>query len=155
MWTESRTASSRFAAEGATIVAEDSAAKFVSEAFAKRARFEPDRFARSGKKAKVEEVADKRVLTDGDRVVELHHIAGNFHTSGFLMAYLPKEKILIQADAFTPPAPNQNVNPSALPFAANLMDNIQRLNLAVDRILPIHGRMVPFGDLAKALGQTS
>jgi hypothetical protein len=29
----------------------------------------------------------------------------------------------------------------------NLIDNIERLKLSVDRILPLHGRVVPVADL--------
>ena len=63
------------------------------------------------------------------------------------MIYLPREKLLIEADAFTPPAPN--TPPPAVVNAnnANLVDNIERLKLSVDRIVPLHGRVVPVADL--------
>ena len=44
------------------------------------------------------------MLTDGNHVIELHHLQGSGHNEGLLVAYLPKEKILIEADAFNPPA---------------------------------------------------
>ena len=64
-----------------------------------------------------------------------------------LMVYLPKEKLLIQADAYTPLPPN--APPPSPPNAnnVNLVDNIERLKLAVDRILPLHGRVVPVAEL--------
>jgi hypothetical protein len=34
--------------------------------------------------------------------VEIHHMAGITHADGMLIVYLPKERLLIQADAFTP-----------------------------------------------------
>ena len=37
----------------------------------------------------------------------------------------------------------------------NLYDNIDRLKLAVDQILPLHGRIVPLSDLLKAIGKSS
>ena len=37
------------------------------------------------------------------RTIEIHHIAGNAHADGLLMVYLPKEKLLSEADVFTPP----------------------------------------------------
>ena len=60
--------------------------------------------AKSGRKPVVEGVQDKRVMTDGTRTVEIHHIAGNAHCEGLLMVYLPKEKLLSEADVFTPAA---------------------------------------------------
>ena len=34
-------------------------------------------------------------------------------------------------------------------FAANLVDNITRRKLKIDRIVPIHGTVAPFADLLK------
>jgi len=34
-------------------------------------------------------------------------------------------------------------------------DDIERLNLAVYQILPIHGRKVPLAELQKAIGKSS
>ena len=77
------------------------------------------------------------------------------HTDTFLMAYLPKEKLLIEADAYTPGAPN--APPPATPNAnnVNLIENIERLKLAVDRIVPIHGRVVPLSELYGAVGKAA
>ena len=43
-------------------------------------------------------MSDTKVLKDDTRVVELHHIQGLAHADGMLIAYLPKEKIVVQAD---------------------------------------------------------
>ena len=85
-------------------------------------------------------------------LVELLHIAGNTHHAGLIMAYLPKEKLLIEADAYTPLPLNAPPPPAANPFSVNLADNIKRLNLAVDQVLPLHGRIVPLAELHKAIG---
>jgi hypothetical protein len=69
------------------------------------------------------------------------------------MVYLPKEKILVQADAFSP-RPGPPPSP-ANPFSVNLHENIVRLNLDVERIAPIHGTVVPLVDLKTAIGQTT
>jgi hypothetical protein len=70
-----------------------------------------------------------------------------------LMVYLPKEKLLIQADAFSPVAANAKYPVPPNPFTVSLADNIQRLKLDVDRHLPLHGRVVPMGELNKAIGK--
>jgi hypothetical protein len=51
-----------------------------------------------------ETVTDKKVLTDGSRTLELHHIQGSPHDAGFLMAYLPQDRILVEVDAYAPAA---------------------------------------------------
>jgi glyoxylase-like metal-dependent hydrolase (beta-lactamase superfamily II) len=140
------------AAEGATVIAHDVNKAFLEKALAAPATVNPDRLAKSGKKGVVEGMRDKRVLTDGTRTVELLHIAGNTHHSGLIMAYLPKEKILVEADAYTPLAANAPAPPVANPFTVNLAENLKRLNLAVDQVLPLHGRIVPIAELHKAIG---
>lgn len=65
------------------------------------------------------------------------------------MVYLPKERLLVEADAYQPP-PRVGVPPRIHPFAANLLDNIRDRGLRVDRIVPIHGYIVPFADLVVA-----
>jgi glyoxylase-like metal-dependent hydrolase (beta-lactamase superfamily II) len=139
-------------ADGATVIAHDVNKAFLDKALAAPSTVNADRLAKSGKKATVEGMRDKRVLTDGARTVELIHIAGNTHHAGLIMAYLPKEKLLIEADAYTPLPPNAPAPPAANPFSVNLADNLKRLNLAVDQILPLHGRIVPVAELHKAIG---
>jgi hypothetical protein len=34
-------------------------------------------------------------------------------------------------------------------------DNITRLNLSVDRLLPLHGRIVPLAELNRAIGRSN
>jgi glyoxylase-like metal-dependent hydrolase (beta-lactamase superfamily II) len=91
------------------------------------------------------------VLSDGTRTVEIHHIAGNAHADDLLMAYLPKEKLLIEADVFTPPPPTVPPPTSPLNFTVNLVENLKRLGLTPDRLLPLHGRIVPLAELDKAV----
>ena len=54
------------------------------------------------------------------------------------MAFLPQEKILIEADVYTPPA--ATAAPAAVnPGTVNLVDNVERLKLDFEKILPLHG----------------
>jgi hypothetical protein len=76
----------------------------------------PDRLAQSPRKAVIETVADTRVLTDGVRRMVLHRIQGFSHVDTTLMAYLPKEKILIETDAYNPPAADAPRPPEISPL---------------------------------------
>jgi glyoxylase-like metal-dependent hydrolase (beta-lactamase superfamily II) len=143
-----------FAGEGVTIISHDASKAFFERVIAAPATVAPDHLAKTGKKATVEGVRDQRVLTDGTRTVEVRHIAGIQHADDMLMVYLPKEKFLIEADAYTPPAPNVAPMSPPNPFTVSLLQNVTKQNLAVDQILPLHGRMVPLAELHKAAGQS-
>ena len=127
-----------YAAKGVTIVTHEMNVPFYQGLFS-GGTFEP--------------VSDHKSLGDDARTLEIHHIQGNAHNEGLLMVYLPKEKILVEADAFTPrPGPPP---PTPNPFTVNLHENIVRLNLDVERIAPIHGTVVPLGDLRTSIGQAT
>jgi glyoxylase-like metal-dependent hydrolase (beta-lactamase superfamily II) len=144
-----------FVAEGAIIITHDVNKAFFEQSLAAPRTVQPNTLAQSGKKAMVEGMQDKRVLSDGTRTIELYQIQGSMHHDGFIMAYLPKEKFLVEADAYTPGAPNASPPAQHNPVNVNLYENIERLQLAVDQILPIHGRQVPLTELQKWIGKTS
>ena len=142
------------AAEGITVIAHDVNKTFLEKALAAPATVRPDRLAKSGKKGTVEGIRDKRVLTDGTRTVEIHNVAGNNHHAGIVMVYLPKEKLLVEADVYNPPAPNAPPPVSVNTNWVSLSDNIKRLSMNVDQILPLHGRIMPLAELHKSIGHS-
>jgi glyoxylase-like metal-dependent hydrolase (beta-lactamase superfamily II) len=141
-------------AEGATIVTMAGNVPYFERVLAQPNALRPDRLAQANARPRLQGVpGDKGVLSDNTRTIELHRIVGGPHSETMLMAYLPREKLLIQADAYTPLPPN--TRPPATPNAnnVNLVDNIERLKLDVERILPLHGRVVPIGELYAAVGR--
>ena len=92
----------------------------------------------------------KYVVTDGQRMMEIFHVQdiayelgdpsyrqGN-HSEDMLMAYLPKEKILINADLYSPPDPGA-APPAATLAMKTLYQNMRKLKLDVAQHVPIHG----------------
>ena len=142
-----------FAAEGVTIVTHEVNRPYYERAALNSHNFSPDRLARSGKKPVFQTMGDNMVLTDGARSVELYQITNNNHHDGIVMAYLRKEKILIEADAFSPGPAGAEPPKVPNPFTVALEANVRRLNIDVDRIVPIHGRIVPYSDLLTAIGK--
>ncbi|MFO1190616.1 MAG: MBL fold metallo-hydrolase [Rhodoferax sp.] len=142
-------------AEGATLVTSEMARPYFERTFANPNSINPDALQRSGRKATITGVSGKRSFTDGERVVDVYYIEGSVHAQGFMMVHLPREKILIQADAFTPGAPNTPAPARPNDLHLNLVQNIERLGLQVERILPLHGRMVPMGELLTMVGRRS
>ena len=102
----------------------------------------PDTLARSPKEVSVTTVDDELILNDGPAPVAIYHVAGNPHSDTMLMVHIPSERVLIEVDAFSPGA-------AVNPYAANLLENITRRNLRVERIVSLHGGIAPFADLAK------
>jgi glyoxylase-like metal-dependent hydrolase (beta-lactamase superfamily II) len=97
-------------------------------------------FMVSRRPAPIETVNQQYVLSDGVRTLDVYPVQGLAHVQGMLMAYLPKEKILVNADLYTPPAPG--TPPPTAPNAnmRTLYQNMQRLKLNVAQHVPIHGR---------------
>src|SRR5438105_2579356 len=78
-----------YAAKGATIVAHEEIVPFVNTVLSRPKTIRPDSLAKAGNiTPNVEGVKDMKVLTDGERTVELREIA-NPHSSGMLLVYLP------------------------------------------------------------------
>ncbi len=139
--------------EGATLVTSEAALPFFERTFANPNSISPDAMEKSGKKAVLTGVSGKRIFTDGERVAEVYYIEGSVHAQGFMMVYLPKEKILIEADAYTPGPPNTPTPARPNDLHVNLIQNLERLDLKVDQILPLHGRMVSVAELYTAVGK--
>ena len=134
-------------AEGATVVTHKNNKAYFEKAFATPAKIAPDRLAKSGRKASFVEVDDSMMMSDAVRTLVIQRIRDSVHNDTFLMVYLPKERLLIEADAYTPLAPNAAPPANANPLNVNLIENIKRMNLRVDKILPLHGRVVPVSEL--------
>jgi glyoxylase-like metal-dependent hydrolase (beta-lactamase superfamily II) len=88
-----------------------------------------------------EPVGQKYVLSDGTRTMEIYPVTQLAHAASMLIAYLPAEKILINADLYSPPAPGATPPATPNPSTVSLRRNIQRLKLDVAQHVPIHGRV--------------
>lgn len=142
-----------FAAEGVTIVTHDVNKAFYATAYADPHKIRPDSLSKAGKTANFVTVGAKRVMSDGTRTLELHHLKGNLHNDGLLVGYLPKEKILMVADAYSGRGIRKTPAKKVSPFTANLWENLERLKLDITTVLPIHGRKVDFVQVKLAAGK--
>jgi glyoxylase-like metal-dependent hydrolase (beta-lactamase superfamily II) len=165
---------------GAIVVTHQIDKPFYEKAWTAPHTISPDKLSQSKKPATFLTFMDKYVLTDGMRSVQVLRIADNPHADGFAMVYLPAEKLLIEADAYTPaaltPPPAAAAAPAAPPAGRaggngrggapaappapppvnpstlNLYQNIERLKLDVAQIAALHGpRLATLEDLKKAV----
>jgi len=148
-----------FVAEGTTILTHQVNKAYLEKVLAMPHTLNPDKAQTAGKKPIVEAVGEKKVLTDGTHTIELYHLQNFAHHDGMLIAYLPKEKVLLEADGYNPQAANATpLNPPS-PYTLSLLDNIERLKLDVQRIVPVHypadNRVVTLAELKRWLGRTT
>jgi len=135
-----------YVAEGITVITHESNKDFYEKAWARPRTVEDA--APTTNKPMIETVADKKVLSDRTRTVELYFLDGHQHHSGQLIAYLPKERILMYGDGYNPPAGDEIRTPERGPdYAAQLVQKVNALKLNPDRIAPVHGKVVPYKNL--------
>jgi len=128
--------------EGLAVLTQAQNVAFYKDAMTRAHTIVPDALAKNPKPLTIEGVDEEKTLQDSAMTMTLYHIAGNPHADTLLMAYFPKQKLLVEVDAYTPGSAVQ-------PYAANLIENIKKRNLQVDRIVPLHGAIAPYGDLLK------
>ena len=94
-----------------------------------------------------EAIRENFVISDGSRNLNVHYVNPLAHTEGMLIAYLPKERLLFEADLLdtdrprpTPPTRDQ----------ASFYTAVRKLGLDVAQIVPVHGNPMPWSDFAGA-----
>jgi glyoxylase-like metal-dependent hydrolase (beta-lactamase superfamily II) len=147
-------------AEGVTVVTHQNNKGFFEKAIANPHTLVPDKMQKSNPKAKVkiEYVGDKKVYTDGTHTIETHYLRGSTHSTGNLLVYLPKQKILLEADEFNVPNQVRTAPPAVINgYQTNLLAEVERLKLDVARIIPVHlpgdNRAVAFAELKMEAGK--
>jgi glyoxylase-like metal-dependent hydrolase (beta-lactamase superfamily II) len=136
-----------YIAEGTTIVTTPTAKSVIERIASTSHVMRPDALSRNPKTPLIETIADKRVFEDGVHQVELYRFASP-HTGEMIVAYLPKEKILFEADMLDISEAGRVV---AGDDTVDLAKQIERLGLQVETIIPVHGRIGTFADLTGAV----
>jgi glyoxylase-like metal-dependent hydrolase (beta-lactamase superfamily II) len=99
-------------------------------------------------------VSDKYEITDGKQTIQVYATGGDTHTNEYTLIYLPRPRILVEGDAYSPGPPNAPPPATPPPNAVALYDSLQQLKLNVATIAPIHGRgAVPMAELRKVIGR--
>ena len=93
-----------------------------------------------------ETVRENYWLNDGTRSLHVSYVHPLPHVEGMLVAYLPEERMLIEADLYDSRAPGEPTPAGAAPGARSLRRHVERLGLDVETIVPIHGRPVSWTD---------
>jgi glyoxylase-like metal-dependent hydrolase (beta-lactamase superfamily II) len=96
-----------------------------------------------------EPLRENYVLSDGTRNLNIHYLNPLQHAEGMLIAYLPKERLLIEADVVNTDAPLPSMPTSD---QKNLYKAVKALKLDPVTIVPVHGNPIPWADFAKLVG---
>ncbi len=165
-----------YLSQGTTIVTHDTNKQYYLDILFHPAprELEPDRMAKyspmywiSRRPAPIETVAGEVRGTatygigDTDRFLQLFHVQDmayelgdpsyrqGHHSPDMLVAYLPKEKILFNADLYSPPAQGAQLPATPTAAAKTLNQNIRKLKLDVAQHVPVHGRVGTHDEFVK------
>jgi glyoxylase-like metal-dependent hydrolase (beta-lactamase superfamily II) len=109
-----------------------------------------DALARNNRKPVFELVTDKkRVFGQEGQRVELYDIGPAPHADEMLIAYLPKEKLLFEADLVI--VNQDGTLPAASDSTVHLAEKIQQLGLNVEKIIGAHGRVLTMDEMRASL----
>ena len=131
-------------AEGLTIVTFRGNEGFFTDLVARKHTIVPDALAKNPRPLKLELVDDALTLKDRSMEVQLYHLLDNPREGTNLFAYVPRDRILVQADLYDA-AWQQH------PWGENALKNIQDRKLRIDRDVPIHGVIEPFAQMIQTI----
>ncbi len=138
-----------FITEGATVVTTAANQAFLERMASASYDLGRDALARKPRKPEFELVEGKRVFDDGTHVVEIHNIGPNPHADDLFVVYLPKEKILFEADMLG--IPRSGPIAPAREATVHFSGKIAELGLEVETLVGVHGTVGSMADLEKAL----
>jgi glyoxylase-like metal-dependent hydrolase (beta-lactamase superfamily II) len=139
-----------FIAEGATVITTAGNREYV-EALARAPQL--DRLREQPRTLELLLVKNgKHVLSDGSRTLELIDIGPNPHAQEMLVAYLPKERMLMEADVFSMPYTPRPLRPLQ-DTTVSFVKRIRELGLKVDRIVPVHGPTATASEFTALTGE--
>ncbi len=137
-----------YVGEGATIVTTPATKSFLEKAAKAESSLLP-RWS-SQHKLTIETIENKkRVFQDDKHVVEIYDIGPNPHAEQILVAYLPKEKILFQADLLNPAA--NGTIPIAQDTTVSFGEKLKQMGLQVEKIYGVHGRFTTPAELQTSI----
>jgi glyoxylase-like metal-dependent hydrolase (beta-lactamase superfamily II) len=127
-------------AEGLNVITHRGNAGIIREMAARKSTVDPDLLGRKPRPLKMTLMDDRMTLKDSSMEVQLVRVVNNNHMVHAIAAYVPRERILVQADMFVLDWDFQWWGPS-------YMATVKEYSLQIDRDVPIHGSVVPFSEI--------
>jgi glyoxylase-like metal-dependent hydrolase (beta-lactamase superfamily II) len=131
-------------AEGLTIIAHEGNRQILSEVLTRPATIKPDHLAKHPAPLKFVGVDDHLELKDKSMEVDLYHVIGFDHMAEGLIAHVPGDRLLVEADLANPAW-------EAFMWGDFYTDNVALRGIAVDKDVPVHGRVTPYPQMVAKL----
>jgi glyoxylase-like metal-dependent hydrolase (beta-lactamase superfamily II) len=127
--------------EGLTVITHEGNVALFKEVAARPHTVVPDALQKNPKPPSIEGVTGERALTDSTMTVNLYPVSGP-HSETMLMAYFPRERMLVEADVYNPGGAVQM-------FAGQFLEQVKKRNLRIDRIVPLHAKVATYAQFVK------
>jgi len=131
-------------AEGLTVITQRANVEFFKELVARKHSIVQDALARTPKPLKIEAVDEEMTLKDRAMEVRLYHLRDNPREGTNLFAYVPRDRMLVQADLYDSTWLRH-------PWGDNLPFNLTLHKLQVEKDVPVHGAIQTYQDVLKTI----
>jgi len=131
-------------AEGLTVITHKGNEEFFKWLVQRAHTIVPDELAKSPKPLKIQTMDDTLVLKDASMELDLYLVKDNVHAGTLLMGYVPRDRMLIQADLY-------DAGWLQHPWGDSIKKNVELRKLKVDRDVPIHGPIQSYADVLKTI----
>lgn len=131
-------------AEGLTIITHRINEPFFKMLVARPFTIEPDALAKAPTPMTLQLVDDTLTLKDASLEVRLYHLLDNQREGTNLYAYVPRDRMLVQADLY------DNTWVRHL-WGQNVLTNLAQRKLTIDTHVPVHGARESFADMVKTI----
>ena len=129
-------------AEGLTIITHRANEAFFRDLLARKHTIVPDALAKNPRDAMFQFVDDQLTLKDTSMEVQLYHLLDNPREGTNLYAYVPRDRMLVQADLYDATWLRHS-------WGENVLQNLERRGLKVARSVPVHGVIEPFEQMVR------
>jgi metallo-beta-lactamase superfamily protein len=132
-------------AEGLTVITYKDNIPFFKELLARKHSVVPDELALHPQEPRFVAVDDSLVLKDNSMEVDLYHLLDNPREGTNLFAYVPRDRILVQADLYDSTWQFHH-------WGENVITNIEQIRkLKVDKQVPVHGEIQSYAEMVKTI----
>jgi hypothetical protein len=132
-------------AEGLTIITHKANEELFKDLVARRHSIVPDELEKDPKPLKMVLVDDAMTMKDNSMEVQLFHLRDNPREGTNLFAYVPRDRMLVQADLYDSTWLYHY-------WGENVITNIEKIRkLKVDKQVPIHGEIQSYKEMVKTI----